>query len=317
MNNEKPRNDACWTVSVIVPTVGRLELARALQSVRGQETEARLEIIVVNDGAPGIDIPADVCRLADRVVRTSGRTGGSNARNMGMDAATGDFIAFIDDDDEWLPRKLELQLALALAAPDPRLVLVAGRHVHVDARTGLVSGSAPDRLIGTDETVEHYLFRRRPPSGSRPSMYTSTLLCERTLALSERWDTGLRRHQDWDWVIRLGRRPGVRVLQTTEPVVRIQTGTPQSISASSDWQGSLHWAEKALREDSAICADFLTAQTLRYALQARDLRGVRATLRAIARTKRVPSAGPIVIGCAGILPRRTIERIMSTTAARG
>lgn len=320
MNPQRPRHSSPDTssakVSVVVPTVGRPELARALKSVRNQDTFATIELIVVNDGGPTVRLPAEVYSLADIVIDTSGRTGGSNARNLGMSASSGDFVAFLDDDDEWLPQKLELQLALALSARDPERILVSGRHIHVDARTGAVSGTAPKRLLRNGETIEHYLFRRRPPHGGRPSLYTSTLLCSRSLAVSEQWDTELRRHQDWDWVIRLGRQRGVQVLQTPQPIVQIQLGTVESVSAGTDWKASLSWANKALRDQPSIYADFIAAQTLRYALQSREWRGVRTVLTALARSKRVPSVGPLVIGGAGMLSRKSIERITAATSTR-
>jgi glycosyltransferase involved in cell wall biosynthesis len=303
--------DAFASVSVIIPTVGRPELGRAIQSVRSQDGSFPVELIVVFDG-PEDSVPT-AAHAADIVLTTGGGARGSAARNRGMEAASGDYVAFLDDDDEWLPSKLVEQMALARAAPDPELVVVAGRHIHVDARSGKESGASPDRLIRDDEVVEQYLFLRRPPHGGRPSMYTSTLLCPRSLALTEMWDEELRRHQDWDWIIRLGRRPGVVFRQPEAALVRIQTGSTQSISASPDWRSSLAWARKTFDESPAVFADFVAAQPLRYALQAREWTGVKAAWSALRQARKLPSWQPLVVGIAGILPRRTIERITSGT----
>ena len=88
------------SISVVVPTIGRPELLRALRSVRAQRTTAHIELIVVHDGEPGTELPTGAAGLADRVIRTAGRVGGSRARNIGIAAAAGDLVALLDDDDE-------------------------------------------------------------------------------------------------------------------------------------------------------------------------------------------------------------------------
>jgi len=306
------------SVSVIVPTIGRPELSRALRSVRAQRTSSRIELILVHDGDPSEEIPRPVLALADRVIRTPGRIGGCRARNLGIRSATSQLVAFLDDDDEWLPDKLQIQVKLWSESPDPNCTVVAGRQVHVDPRNGAVSQPGPNRLIRPDETVENYLFRRRSPSGGRSVIYTSTLLCSRDLALKVPWDESLARHQDWDWLVRLGRHEGIRFVQTSAPVVRIHLGSSQSISATANWRSSIDWGRKALREDPHIYADFLVAQPLRYALASRSFDGVRSVLSELLNARQVPSLGPTIIGVAGLLPRRVIERAtVSTGGKRG
>jgi hypothetical protein len=107
--------------------------------------------------------------------------------------------------------------------------------------------------------------------------------------------------------------PGTTFVQTPEPVVRIHLGSESSISASTDWRASLDWADRALRGDPEVYVDFVMAQSLRYALAARSWTGVRTTLAAVRRAKRMPASGPIVIGVAGILPRRAIEQVTVST----
>lgn len=295
-------------ISVVVPTIGRPELVRALRSVRAQSSVGNIEIIVVNDAAPGVELDAEAIELADRVVRTPGKVGGSRARNLGIRSATGSYVALLDDDDEWLPRKLSLQVALLQSLADPARAVVAGRQFYVNPRTGEVSDPGPRKLITPGERVEHYLFRRRPPSLARPSMYTSSLLCSRQLAVKVPWDESLARHQDWDWLVRLGRIPGSSFAQTAEPVVRIQLGSAQSISAGTDWRASLAWADRVLRRDSAVYVDFLAGQALRYALTARSWEGIGKITASILKAGRLPAVGPTVVGAAGILPRKTFER---------
>src|SRR4051812_15354057 len=99
------------SVSVVIPTYNRAELLKVtIQSILGQ-TVRPLEIIIVDDGST--DDTANVCASFGPVVRYMGqRNGGvSAARNAGIRAAQGDWIAFCDSDDLWVYNKLELQLA--------------------------------------------------------------------------------------------------------------------------------------------------------------------------------------------------------------
>lgn len=102
------------TVSVVLPTHDRAALLRrSLGSVLAQ-TFGDLEVVVVDDGSTE-DIGAAAAAFGDprvRVVRLPERRGGGGARNAGIAAARGRLIAFQDSDDEWLPEKLERQVAL-------------------------------------------------------------------------------------------------------------------------------------------------------------------------------------------------------------
>jgi glycosyltransferase involved in cell wall biosynthesis len=101
-------------VSVILPTHSRLEfLRRAIESVLAQTFED-LEVVVVDDG-PNDAIAEFVAGHPDkcvRLVRHERNQGVAAARNTGIAAATGSYIGFIDDDDLWLPTKLERQVPL-------------------------------------------------------------------------------------------------------------------------------------------------------------------------------------------------------------
>jgi glycosyltransferase involved in cell wall biosynthesis len=102
-------------VSVVIPTYNRFaSLLAAIASVKAQ-THTNVEIIVVDDGSPDpayhsvrpdgvtwVDLPAaSVC----------GRACAGHTRNAGIALASGEFVAFLDDDDAWLPEKLSKQLA--------------------------------------------------------------------------------------------------------------------------------------------------------------------------------------------------------------
>ena len=109
-------------ISVIIPTHNRsLLLPRALDSVLSQSRQAD-EVIVVDDGSTD-DTAA---MLRDRYPRVrylfQGNRGVSAARNLGIRAATGDWIALLDSDDSWLPDKLERQEVACSTQPGYRIV---------------------------------------------------------------------------------------------------------------------------------------------------------------------------------------------------
>ncbi|MCA9315278.1 MAG: glycosyltransferase family 2 protein [Planctomycetes bacterium] len=117
-------------VSVVVPVYNRPTLVQeAIRSVL-EQTEPRFEIVVVDDGST--DGTADVVeahfghdpRL--RVVRQP-NGGTAAARNRGIDEARAPWIAFLDDDDVWLPGYLEGQLRVAAENPDASAVLCDAR----------------------------------------------------------------------------------------------------------------------------------------------------------------------------------------------
>ena len=107
------------TVSVVIPTRNRADVlkAHALPSALAQR-DVDVEVVVVDDGSDDDDDRRALEGLTDsrvRVVRHATREGQSRARNTGIEAALGEWIAFLDDDDLWSPDKLREQLDAAAA----------------------------------------------------------------------------------------------------------------------------------------------------------------------------------------------------------
>jgi glycosyltransferase involved in cell wall biosynthesis len=100
-------------VSCIVPTRNRVKLLmRAITSIISQ-TVNDLEIIVIDDASSDSTqhmVQSISSRKPIRYLKCENQIGGGGARNLGIEAAKGTYIAFLDDDDEWLPQKLEKQL---------------------------------------------------------------------------------------------------------------------------------------------------------------------------------------------------------------
>jgi glycosyltransferase involved in cell wall biosynthesis len=98
------------TVSVIIPAYNaEAFLARAIGSVEAQSFRD-FELVVVDDGST--DGTADIARGFSSVRYVRGtHQGEAGARNLGLEEATGELVAFVDADDEWLPEKLARQVA--------------------------------------------------------------------------------------------------------------------------------------------------------------------------------------------------------------
>ena len=109
-------------VSAIIPTYNRaLRCKAAVESVLSQ-THGNVEVVVVDDGS-GDNTRDVICGMDKRVKYIYQSNGGvSAARNTGLKAAAGDYIAFLDSDDSWLPWKLEAQLNALWAFPDAGMV---------------------------------------------------------------------------------------------------------------------------------------------------------------------------------------------------
>ncbi len=127
-------------VSAIIPTFRRPKLLpRALESVLAQ-TWRPLELVVIDDGS-GDDTPKVLADFAPRAKAagvefkhfTVANGGPGLARNAGMQQATGELFAFLDDDDAWLPEKLAAQVPLLLTRAGAGLCFTQYTHVGSDA----------------------------------------------------------------------------------------------------------------------------------------------------------------------------------------
>lgn len=104
-------------VSVIIPTYKRADtLSRAIQSVEDQ-TYRNIEILVVDDNEPGDEYSRQIKNLIEQLgfdnlilVTQQKHINGAAARNAGIKKASGEYIAFLDDDDLWMPEKIEKQV---------------------------------------------------------------------------------------------------------------------------------------------------------------------------------------------------------------
>ncbi|HVJ52770.1 MAG TPA: glycosyltransferase family A protein [Aliidongia sp.] len=181
-------------VTVIVPVYNRTsELRRALRSIL-QQSYQEFEILVVNDASTE-DIAAVVAEFDDSRIRLISKPvneGAAAARNTGIAMAQGHWVAFLDSDDEWLPNKLEAQIAQLATRPDGARISCTGYVIlHLQERRARE-------------------FRPRAKDGLSRALVWGCNLSPGTTLVAERscfdeiglFDVTLRRFEDWDWLMR-------------------------------------------------------------------------------------------------------------------
>ncbi|MBQ8536048.1 MAG: glycosyltransferase family 2 protein [Clostridia bacterium] len=182
-------------ISVIIPTYNRCKLLpRAIESVLSQ-TFTDLELIVVDD-ASSDETPQLMASYSDprvRYIRQPANRGACAARNVGVQAAKGEYIAFQDSDDVWLTDKLEKQLPF-LASSGADVVFCAFRHF-----TGEKAGAA--KIVPDPSQVNSPITSEQLLMGNVIS--TQTILGKRSCFIQYPFDESFPRMQDWELVLRL------------------------------------------------------------------------------------------------------------------
>lgn len=213
---------------------------RAVQSALNQ-TFDNLEVVAVVDGGDEATV-SKLSQVRDPRLRTiplAENVGGSEARNIGVRAALGQWIALLDDDDEWMPVKIDQQLAAAKAS-NAIYPLVTSKYV---ARSkGKPDRVRPRRLPKPGEAISEYMFDYLCYS------QTSTFFCGRELLLKIPFQKGLKSFQDIDWFLRVNREPGVELTVVPEPLVIYYAPDERStITSKLGWKSRLAWGKENRR----------------------------------------------------------------------
>jgi glycosyltransferase involved in cell wall biosynthesis len=231
-------------VSVVIPTKNRPQLAlRAVRSVLAQTLEA-IETIVVIDG-PDKTTEQNLRQLDDprvRMILFPISLGAGSARNAGVRQARADWVAFLDDDDEWLPQKLEVQFQAAQESTHLYPVIAC----RLIARSEDVDLVWPYRFPKPGEILSEYLFCQSSLFGGEGLVIPSMILTKKELLERVPFTSGLQRYQDIDWLLRASGMKGVHVefVSTLAPlVVWNNEENRRRVSNTADWSWSLSWAQ--------------------------------------------------------------------------
>lgn len=309
-------------VSVVIPTRGRPSLVgRAVASALHQ-TFRDLEVVVVVDGADAAT-EAVIAAVTDRrlrVIRNEAAVGGAEARNIGVRHARGSWIAFLDDDDEWLAAKLDRQLS-AIAASDATEP-IASCAIYVRQGNELVAWRSPIPARG--EHIADYLWVRRSLRYGEGTVGTSTILARRDLLERVPFDAGVERYQDADWLLRAWAL-GARLVFCAERLSIWSAPDPSRPSITgvhaSDWRSALEWirARRSLVTPRAYAA-FVLVRVAALAARSGDL-AARSVLWREARTRGRPRPFDVGLFLARwVMPaglRTLIRRRAAATTASG
>lgn len=197
-------------VSVIIPTFNRARfVVEAVESVLSQ-SYGDFEVVVVDDGSTDDTVQA-LQRIQDPRVRRiqQANAGRSAARNRGFAASTGGYVVFLDDDDLFLPRKLEWQVDFLNDNPDAGMVVSGFHYVDVDGK--ILKTARPwvkVPVLDWRNCVHHYeALHLSAVLIRRPALECITPLFDRTLEPCE----------DTDFFVRL-RLSGCEMAWLKEPV---------------------------------------------------------------------------------------------------
>lgn len=233
-------------VTAVVATRGhRAEmLERAVRSILGQDHDGAVHLVVVYDRADPVDlshlVPEGVTHRTVTSVRGERAAGLAGGRNTGILRARTPYVAFCDDDDEWLPSRLRRQVDLAEAFPDAGLV---GCGMRVETH-----GGAYDR-VPPPEVTYATLLRSRVQE-LHPSGFLARTADLREVGMVDE-DLPASYGEDYDLMLRLARRGPVRAV--TEPLVVVHWDRASYFTER--WQGIADGLTYLLRKHPDLTSD--------------------------------------------------------------
>jgi len=188
-------------VSVVIPTCGPPDmLTEAVESVLAQDYPA-LEVIIVDDNGEGSDRQRETEKIAGeyssapvpvRYLKHPVNRNGAVARNRGIVAAEGEYIALLDDDDCFYPHKLSAQMASLADLERAEKFSYTSFHVLSDGKL-----RNRVRIRNTEDIPLAILLKQSKIPSS------SLLISRECWELTGGFDETFERHQDWEFVIRM------------------------------------------------------------------------------------------------------------------
>ena len=232
--------DSAALVSAVIPTRNRPALVcRAVRSALAQSYPA-MEAVVVIDG-PDPATEAALAEIGDprlRVIALAESLGGNGARNTGVEEARGEWIALLDDDDEWLSDKIESQMKLAEGRAGDAIV-VASRYIDLRREMAIVRPMAKS----PEQPLSEYLFCERTLFSPRKGfVQTSTWLTPRALMRKVRFTPGLKCNQDTDWLLKAAAHEGAEVVFAPEVLAIFHNeDAGDRVSMKHPWTVDFEW----------------------------------------------------------------------------
>ena len=240
-------------VSVVIPTYNREKtILRAVQSVLNQ-TYKNLEVIVIDDCSKDktVEMLNSISDERLHVIVLEQNGGACRARNIGVSHARGEWIAFQDSDDEWLPEKLEKQIAF-MKSGEYDFSFCRGNLILMDGRTILSPlehyGNEPDR------DWYHVLMTDFPVS-------TQKFLCKRDVLKKVGFDEALNKSQDKDFALQVAHDFKVGFL--AQPLVNIYA-MQDSITYASNQEKKYDSVYRIVKKHKNEIENYIPARAFFY-----------------------------------------------------
>lgn len=220
-------------VSVIIPFYNRSKtIRRALESVIAQ-SHTDWECLVVDDGSSEEE-KNNLIRIVEEIddpriylEHLTDNKGGGAARNCGIEMTSGQFIAFLDSDDEWIEDKLLMQVKEAKV--NPGCLMSCQSLVFYNSGQGVL----PQNL-NIDSKVADYLFV------NNGWLQTSSFFIRREDLGNIRFDESLPRHQDYDFLLQL-EEIGIRPRIVPQVLVKVHWEDLESSGRSNNIETSIQF----------------------------------------------------------------------------
>lgn len=228
-------------VSVVIPTYNREKVIKqCLNSILNQ-TYKNLEVIVVDDAS--IDDTEHVVRsIKDsrlKYIRLNENSHGTKPRNIGIRAATGEYIAFLDSDDTWLPNKIERQLAFMKKNDYTDVLSFTG----IIVSNNFTQKTVIKRDLKEGEHIIDYII-------NEGWVQCGTFMCSSKIAKKTEFSPTVRKHQDWDFCYRLSKNNARFIyLEEALTVYNMDEGNNQ-ISGNRRFDLSLKWINSIKKDIS-------------------------------------------------------------------
>lgn len=205
-------------ISVIMPTYNRENtIKRAIDSVLNQ-TYRNIELIIVDDYSTD-NTEKIISEIKDKrlkYIKLKKNSGACHARNVGLDNAKGEYIAFQDSDDEWIKDKLDKQIKMLI---DNKVDMVFCSAKHIGKNEIIIPREKLD-----EQQIKNRIFKSNFIS-------TQTILATKKCFEHVRFDEKMPRFQDWDLIIRM--LEYFSIIHINEPLVNVYIQS-DSISKSKD-----------------------------------------------------------------------------------
>jgi glycosyltransferase involved in cell wall biosynthesis len=297
-------------VSVVIPTFNRPHLVGRAIGTALSQTLRDIEVIVVVDGPDEATLRVlrqiHDPRLIIRVLPANLGVGG--ALNAGVDEARAKWVAFLADDDEWFPQKLELQLQTARQSRY-RYPIVSCRFIAQSEEGDLVW---PYRFVRPNESLSEYLFCRRRLFSGEGFVHPCTILSMTDLLRSSPFRDDLESLEDIDWLLRVSTIEGVGVEFVPAPqplVIWHNEKSRERISNRCGWRHSLSWIQENRHlVTPRAYASFVMTWVSANAVQARDWKAFPVLLREAHRYGKPALRDTLLFLGIWLVPRRVRHR---------